>query len=71
MSKWAKDNEKTVEIDYTNWRGVRAVRSIIPVSIWFGDNWHKEQQWLLLALDLKSGEYREFAMCNIHSWKKS
>jgi predicted DNA-binding transcriptional regulator YafY len=56
-------------IDYTNWRGERSSRMIEPKSIRYGSNeWHKDEQWLLLAYDRYKGEDREFAMGGIHSW---
>ena len=45
-----------VVIDYTNWRGRRRDRRIRPVRVWFGSSdWHKEDQWLLEAVDLENG----------------
>jgi hypothetical protein len=59
-------------IDYTNWRGERSKRRIVPVSIRFGKtDWHPEHQWLLLAWDMAKQEPREFAMKDIHSWVSS
>lgn len=58
-------------IDYTNWRGERALRVIRPLSIYWGSNqWHPEKQWLLDAIVEKDGErdVRAFAMKDIHSW---
>jgi hypothetical protein len=61
---------KVVEIDYTNWRGQRRVRRIVPRSIrWGSTEWHPDEQWLLLATCLQSGRQLEFACCDIHSWK--
>lgn len=57
-------------IDYTNWRGERSERRVIPISIKFGANeWHKDQQWMMLAHDVEKGADRWFAMSGIHSWK--
>lgn len=59
-----------VDIDYTNWRGERAIRRIIPIDLHFDANqWHPEPQWLLLAYDVEKDADREFAMSGIHSWK--
>lgn len=60
-----------VDIDYTNYRGERAVRRIIPVEMTFSASlpWHSEVQWTLLALDVEKREHRSFAMKDIHSWK--
>ena len=58
-----------VEIDYTNWRGIRARRVVLPEKILFGQNeWHPEPGWLLQAVDLKTGETRTFSLKNIHAW---
>lgn len=58
-----------VTIDYTNYRGERAVRRVVPVRMMFGSNqWHRHAQWLMVAVDLAKGEERIFALCDIHSW---
>jgi predicted DNA-binding transcriptional regulator YafY len=64
------DPRKIVTIDYTNWRGERSLRRIVPLALAFDSNeWHPKSQWLLLAADIeKNGEVRTFAMANIHSW---
>jgi len=65
------DDLKIVGIDYTNWRGERTLREIIPISIRFGTSeWHPEPQWLLLAYDIDKQAEREFAMDGIHKWDK-
>jgi predicted DNA-binding transcriptional regulator YafY len=64
------DTNKTIKILYTNYRGEKGHREILPEKIWFGSTqWHKEEQWLLDALDVKKGELRNFAMKDIHEWK--
>lgn len=61
---------KNVHIDYTNWRNERAWRLIEPVSIYYGHTpWHLKDQWLLKAVDLNTGEERDFALSGIHEWK--
>jgi predicted DNA-binding transcriptional regulator YafY len=58
-------------VDYTNWRGERRDRKIMPLGIHFGSNeWHPTRQWMLYALDIETGEERFFAMSNIHSWQQ-
>jgi hypothetical protein len=43
----------SVIIDYTNWRGERAMRRVQPISFEFASNrWHVEKQWLMTAIDL-------------------
>lgn len=69
MQRINDETDLIVEIEYTNWRGERARRLIIPSTIRFGgSHWHKEQQWLLRAWDISKGEAREFAMKDIHDW---
>ena len=64
------DPREEVLIDYTNYRGERAVRRIRPLTVRFENNeWHPETQWLLLAVDIEKGATRDFAVKDIHSWK--
>lgn len=61
-----------VEIDYTNWKGERAKRVIIPhpQGLFFGANqYHTEPQWLLNATDVEKNAPRTFALKDIHSWR--
>jgi predicted DNA-binding transcriptional regulator YafY len=63
--------EREVVIDYTNWRGERAHRRIIPLGVSFTSNeWHPTPQWLLLAIDVEKDAERTFAMCSIHAFGK-
>ncbi len=59
-----------VNIRYKNWRGEIAVRRIRPSGkIWFGSTeWHKEEQWLLDAVDVEKDARRDFAMKDILEW---
>jgi hypothetical protein len=61
-----------VIIDYTNWRGQRALRTVAPVGVhWESDDeYHPEPQWLLWATDedREGTPLRKFAMAGIHSW---
>jgi predicted DNA-binding transcriptional regulator YafY len=66
----ARRPELMVEIDYTNWRGERSTRRVVPVRLRFGANeWHWEPQWLLDAWDTGKGAARTLAVAGIHSWK--
>jgi predicted DNA-binding transcriptional regulator YafY len=59
-----------VLIDYTNWRGERRVRRVLPLNfVYRANEWHKEEQWIMTAHDLDSDEERQFALAGIHSWK--
>ena len=61
---------RPVTIDYTNHRGERGPRTIVPVRLRYGTEppWHPEPQWLLEADDVEKGERRTFAIRNIHRW---
>jgi predicted DNA-binding transcriptional regulator YafY len=62
-------DSKVVTINYTNWKGITADREILPIKIFYGHTpWHKDDQWLLRALDIAKGEERDFALKDIHSW---
>lgn len=64
------DNVKQVKILYTNWKGETKDRVIVPISVEFkSTEWHKEEQWILNALDVEKNEMRAFAMKDIHSWE--
>jgi hypothetical protein len=53
-------------VDYTNWRGERRERNIYPVRSFFGSNeWHKEPQWLLEAIDPEDGKTKTFAFAGM------
>lgn len=61
---------REVVIDYTNHRGERRKRLITPGQMHYGSTeYHPEPQWLLDAFDYEKGEWRTFAMRDIHSWE--
>ena len=63
------EENKSVKILYTNWRGETKIREIIPQEIIFTSNeWHKEKQWCLIAFDIEKQAERTFACKDIKSW---
>lgn len=64
---------REVVIDYTNWKGVRRKRRVTPVGsmVFTYNEWHPEQQWLMIAIDSDTGEKRFFALKDIHSWEST
>ena len=63
------DPRRIVTIDYTNHRGERSIRRILPIEISFENNeWHHTTQWILYAVDMDRGEERTFALANVHEW---
>lgn len=59
-----------INIDYTNHRGIREIRQIIPVRIWHGTSqYHNGEQWFLEAIAVdRNHTKREYAMKSIHRW---
>jgi predicted DNA-binding transcriptional regulator YafY len=54
---------RSVEFDYTNYKGETSKRRAQIVSLFFGSNeWHKEEQWLLEGFDMEKQQFRFFAM---------
>lgn len=72
MTKVTRAPSGTIEgvtIDYTNYRGERSLRRVLPLDILFGSTeFHPEPQWLLTAIDEDKKAERVFAMKDIHSW---
>jgi hypothetical protein len=60
-----------IHIDYTNYRGERAIRLVRPIEggIYVGTTeHHPEPQWLMRAVDVKRDVERTFAMRDIHAF---
>lgn len=65
--KLIMNEDKYIEIDYTNWRNIRSVRKILPIRIYFAaTDFHPEPQWILEAFDPEKKENRAFALKMIH-----
>lgn len=61
----------SVRIDYTNYRGERGIRTVLPGLIYFGSAppRHPGPEWLMEAWDHEKEAARTFAMKDIHSWE--
>lgn len=56
-------------IDYTNWKGQRAERTILPLQLWYGTTeQHPEPQWIVRAVDSEKQLLRDFTLHTIHYW---
>lgn len=65
-------NPQRVEILYTNYKGERAWRRILPLKIWFGSTeWHPAEQWFMDAEDIDRKATRSFALCDIVNWRSA
>ena len=61
-------------IDYTNYRGERGFRVIIPIRLWYGtSSFHIEDgdQWFIRAFDVEKQAERDFAWKDVHSAKSA
>jgi hypothetical protein len=57
----------SIELDYTNWKGIRSKRNIIPIELQYTSTQHHlEAQWLLVAFDKDKDDIRSFAVRDIH-----
>lgn len=62
--------ERVVRIDYTNYRGERRERVVLPLEIGFRETpHHRPAQWVLEAFDVEKQARRTFALKDIHSWR--
>lgn len=62
---------ESVTIDYTNYRGERSLRQIIPRLPYMtlrATAYHPEVQWILTAFDVEKKAERDFAMAGIKGW---
>jgi len=57
--------------EYINWEGKKAIRSVIPIKLWYGKTkWHPKLGWLLKAMDVEKNEERDFAVNDILKFVK-
>lgn len=67
----ALDTSRAIRADYTNWRGERRLRSLIPLQLHFGYTpHHPEPQWLLHCHDIEDDKTKEFALLGFHNFEK-
>lgn len=65
-------DRKPLRIDYTNWRGERKWRVVIPSEVWFGSTpHHPNLQWFLNAYDTDKEQTRDFALLDIHAFAQA
>lgn len=54
------------QFEYINYKGIKSTRNVIPMSLYFGSNdFHTENQWLMVAYDLDKQCERTFALNDI------
>lgn len=58
--------EQVITVRYKNYRGDVALRTIVPIKIWFGSTeFHPHQQWILTVWDCDKQAERDYALCDI------
>jgi len=58
-----------IKVRYTNYRGEVAVRTIVPMEVFWGKNeYHTHEQWLLRVWDVEKGAERIYALKDINEW---
>ena len=66
------DVKQAVVIDYTNWKGSRRWRYILPKGLAYrSDQWHPQAQWMIEAVDLQDKDHKGtkfFPLADIHKW---
>ena len=56
----------TLKFEYVNWEGKRGIREVEPIEIWYGSTkWHKKDQWLFKAKDIRKQAERDFALKDV------
>lgn len=59
-------------VEYTNYRGETAIRTIVPQQIWYGSTeYHPEPQWLVTAFDVERAVGRDFALKDMRPVKET
>ncbi len=58
-----------IKVQYTNYRGETAVRTIVPLSFEFGrTDYHPHEQWLVKVWDVDRNAERLYALKDISKW---
>lgn len=58
-----------IKVEYTNYRGEKGIRTIVPISFFFGSTeYHPEDQWLLRVWDCDRQAERIYAAKEITRW---
>lgn len=58
--------KKKISFKYRNYKGIISVRTVIPREIIFSSNeYHKKEQWMILAYDIDKQADRTFTLVDI------
>jgi hypothetical protein len=59
-------NEQVVKVRYRNYRGEVAIRTIVPIKVWWGSTeFHPHKQWILTVWDCEKNAERDYALQDI------
>jgi hypothetical protein len=60
---------KAVKVKYKNYRGEVAIRSIVPMEVYWGQTeYHPHDQWLLKVWDIEKDAERIYAFKDIQEF---
>lgn len=58
-----------IKVEYTNYRGEKGIRTIVPISFYFGSTeYHPQEQWLVKLWDVDRQAERVYALKEITRW---
>lgn len=58
-----------IKVEYTNYRGEKGIRTIVPISFYFGSTeYHPQEQWLVKLWDMDRQAERIYALKEITRW---
>jgi hypothetical protein len=64
-----KGLKNPIKVEYTNYRGEKGVRTIVPLSFFFGTTeYHPKEQWLIKLWDVDRQAERIYALQEITRW---
>lgn len=66
MDVGLREDSRAISFVYRNWKGEVRERKVVPLEFVFGcDNYHRNQQWLMHAIDCEKNARRTFAFEDI------
>lgn len=64
-----KEMANPIKVEYTNYRGEKAIRTIVPGKCYFGSTeYHPHDQWLIEVWDVERKATRVYALKDITKW---
>ncbi|CAN5193309.1 hypothetical protein BH09DEP1_BH09DEP1_4960 [soil metagenome] len=64
-----KELKNPIKVEYTNYRGEKGIRTIVPISFYVGTTeYHPQEQWLVKLWDVDRQAERIYALKEITRW---